>query len=146
MGKKLIGILLLSGMIFSGYTEDHSVQVQQSLLLRSEEKVILPKVYTDPGEVIQAHAGEEFLISLPGNFSTGYSWEISLAESGGKVELLDSQYKTSKNDMPGSSGFQIFRFRALKIGTSEIDFIYARPWEPDRSDTRMSFTVVVQEP
>jgi inhibitor of cysteine peptidase len=84
--------------------------------------------YTDPETAIQVATGEEFSIVLAGNPTTGYTWQVNT--DGRHLELLDQSFERSAEHV-GAGGFEIFRFRALETGETEITCEYRRPWEEE---------------
>ena len=84
--------------------------------------------FTDPGTAIQVATGEEFSIVLAGNPTTGYTWQVNT--DGRHLELLDQSFERSAESV-GAGGVEIFRFRALAAGETEITCEYRRPWEEE---------------
>jgi inhibitor of cysteine peptidase len=107
------------------------------------------KTYTDAGQEINIGVGQEFIIALGSNPTTGYSWQASYDES--LLELIpgpngQSTYepKETGDDVVGAGGVEYFHFKALKVGETEITLTYKRPWEGgDTADTKV-FTVVIK--
>jgi inhibitor of cysteine peptidase len=89
------------------------------------------KTYKDVGENIDISVGQEFIIALGSNQTTGYSWQASYDET--MLELVggESTYEADETDEPamGSGGTEFFRFKALKAGEIEITMTYAQHWE-----------------
>ncbi len=104
------------------------------------------KAYSDPEETINISADKEFvvLIALESNPSTGYSWQASYAESA--LELVEESYEPGEYDrqgLVGAGGTELFRFRALESGETEITMVYKRSWETGVLDQKV-FTVDVK--
>lgn len=75
--------------------------------------------------VIQARVGEEFVITLQSNPSTGYRW--TLADSLDPMLRLQAQtYVPQQSVMPGSGGHQRLTFTALAAGETTIRLRYQR--------------------
>jgi inhibitor of cysteine peptidase len=89
------------------------------------------KTYKDVGEEINVDVGQEFIIALASNPTTGYSWQASYDET--MLELVggESTYEADETDeeVVGGGGTEFFRFKALKAGAVEITMTYAQPWE-----------------
>jgi inhibitor of cysteine peptidase len=85
-----------------------------------------PAVYHD-GDSVTVKQGSEFVVVLPANPSTGYSWTAA--------DNPDVAFVTSKQipggDQPGASGTQELTFRATTVGRTTLDLGYARPFEHD---------------
>lgn len=105
-----------------------------------------PKIYQDAATPIRVQTGEEFLIVLPSNATTGYRWEMKFPEKEQRLLLVESKYIAPEKNLVGAPGDQSYKFKALVTGETKIDLIYRRPWEPNRPADRKMFTVLVQEP
>lgn len=47
------------------------------------------------------------------------------------VSFVYSDYKAENTELVGAGGKEIWTFKALKEGETEINFQYVRPWEKD---------------
>jgi predicted secreted protein len=93
------------------------------------------------GTEIELHVGEEFVIVLSENPTTGFRWRpISSGEP--VCSLLDHSFE-SVGSSPGRAGSHSWRFRAVKVGVGTIEFAYSRSWEQDRPPAQ-SFTLGVK--
>ena len=104
------------------------------------------KAYADPGETIDSGINKEFiiLIALESNPTTGYSWEANYDET--MLELVEETYELgeyAQQGVVGAGGTELFRFRALQSGESEIIMVYKRPWEEEVLDQKV-FTVDIK--
>jgi len=78
--------------------------------------------------VIEATVDDYFAVSLESNPTTGYKWEADFDAD--YLELQGEEYTTHiKEQIVGAGGTEIFTFKALKRGETEIVFSYKRPWE-----------------
>lgn len=95
---------------------------------------------------VSVKAGQEFLIAIPSNPTTGYSWTAK--SSSGVVTVWGSAYQgpaATAKPMVGAGGQQIFVCEANKAGTAQITFSYARPWQKGMKPARtMTFAVTVK--
>ena len=88
-----------------------------------------------PDRTYSITPGEEFVIHLKANPSTGYQWKITegLTESG--ISLMEESYEPEPNptDHPrlGAGGTKTWRFRAEKKGETILTFVYQRPGEKE---------------
>lgn len=73
-------------------------------------------------------ANNEFMILLDSNPTTGYSWMVKSDPN--YVQLVNSTYISYKTrpGIVGSEGIQIFIFKAIKPGITQIIMEYQRPW------------------
>ena len=85
---------------------------------------------TQNGSRLELAQGDELVITLEGNPTTGYQWEM-LPNSDGVVELQgDPEYKSGGN-LAGSGGEYKFIFKAIKAGATTVDLKYYRSFEAD---------------
>ncbi len=93
------------------------------------------------GNEIELHVGEEFVIILRENPTTGFRWNpISSGEP--VYTLLDHSF-VSAGSSPGNAGSHSWHFQAVKEGAGKIEFAYRRSWEHDRPPAQ-SFTLGVK--
>ena len=85
--------------------------------------------------------GQEFVITLEQNPTTGYVWEVTYDAS--QLELLKKEYHRT-NDLIGGGGKIEFKFRATKEGEASMEFRLVRPWEGRVIETR-NFEIVIRE-
>lgn len=99
---------------------------------------------TGPSETIEVTVGEEFLISLDSNPSTGYSWEVT-SPLPAWLELIGSEYIHAHTDPPviGGSGTEEWTFRANDAGTATVTFEYRQPWATDEPPAQRETFVIV---
>ena len=101
------------------------------------------ETYTDSGQAIDIGAGQQFVIALGSNPTTGYSWQESHDQT--MLELLEKSYKEeAKEGVVGAGGIEYFRFKALKAGQTEITLTYEQPWEGGETGETKVFTVYVK--
>ena len=88
-----------------------------------------PKVYTDPDKVINVKVGQEFIIALGANPTTGYTWNEGF--DGDFLQLIENKYKPSdtKGGMVGAGGVRSFQFKALKKGETKVTLVHKQAWE-----------------
>jgi inhibitor of cysteine peptidase len=82
----------------------------------------------DANHTVGLELGQELVIKLESNRSTGYSWSLAETENPILTSLGEPTYQTS-GALPGAGGFETWRFRATKIGRKTLKFEYRRPWE-----------------
>ena len=104
------------------------------------------QAYYDPEEGIESAVSKQFvfLIALESNPSTGYSWEAEY-----DTEMLELVEETFESDeyanvhIVGAGGTELFQFKALSKGQTDITFKYKRSWETEVLETRV-FTVEIK--
>jgi inhibitor of cysteine peptidase len=102
-------------------------------------------VYTDPATPISVANGHAFLVALPSNPTTGYSWTASVSNASVENEGSAYQAHPAATGMMGVGGQQIFSFEGNAKGTATITFSYARPFEKGKPAAKTSiFHVTVR--
>ena len=81
------------------------------------------------GEKITLFAGQELVIQLVGNPTTGYTWEAKNLDASMFKQIGDATFSSSNPDLVGSDGSITLSFRVLKTGTANLTLVYHRPWE-----------------
>jgi inhibitor of cysteine peptidase len=83
----------------------------------------------DKGSQVDVKAGEQIVITLDGNPSTGYTWEAKDLDSTMFEQVGDPAFISSNPSLVGSGGTLTLTFKALKAGTATLTLVYHRPWE-----------------
>ena len=98
--------------------------------------------YIDQEKPINTSIGEEFVIALDSNPTTGYEWIASYDDS--ILDLTYQEYNAEKcPGLVGAGGTYYFGFEALKKGETKITIDYLREWEGESIDQRV-FTVNIK--
>lgn len=117
MSKKVVLVLIvlvLSSLIFGGYL------------------VIKGKNSMDGDYDYKVKKGEQFIINLDENLTTGYSWNYKIKDED-IVKLVKDQYLEPSNKLVGASGTHKFIFIGEKKGETTITYKYFRIWEGEES-------------
>mmetsp|Transcript_8788 Transcript_8788/g.18786 ORF Transcript_8788/g.18786 Transcript_8788/m.18786 type:complete len:113 (-) Transcript_8788:1533-1871(-) len=83
-------------------------------------------------ETLEIETGKEFEVKLKGNPSTGYSWELLSDQQASHMTVVNDGkhgFEVSNPGTCGSGGTFIFRFRGKAPGSTDLRFVYVRPWE-----------------
>lgn len=84
----------------------------------------------DSGKTCTVGVGKTFNLSLDSNPTTGYVWTLSDTWDKTILNLAGKDYYSQANkNVVGQGGQEIFTFKALKSGKTEINLFYSRPWE-----------------
>jgi len=95
-----------------------------------------PKDYRHPGQQIEIGVGEQFIIALDSNPTTGYSWEAKFDED--FLRLVQDEFKPAEDkDLVGAGGEQRFTFEGAKIGKTRVTLTYKRSWEEGFIDQKV---------
>jgi len=91
-----------------------------------------PKNYSesDSGETINTKVGKQFTITVRGNATTGYTWQMAKGTDETVVKKVGDVY-TAENGggKVGVGGTHVWTFKAVKVGTTKIKLQYLRAWE-----------------
>jgi len=82
--------------------------------------------------VMHAVVGEELTVTLGSNPTTGFRWS-EFAEISDETIVQQTRHKYVGKEYevpppPGTSGEEVWTFKALKRGTTTISMEYSRPW------------------
>jgi inhibitor of cysteine peptidase len=99
----------------------------------------------DKGGQVEVKVGEQIVITLDGNPSTGYTWEAKDLDATMFEQVGDPAFSSSNPGLVGSGGTLTLTFKALKAGSASLTLVYHRPWETgvDPTDT-FAVTVTVK--
>ncbi len=98
------------------------------LLFQGVISCVSPIVIQDSGKTYNLSEDDPFQIVLPGNPTTGYTWEL-LPFNEEVVKLLGEPEYQVKDDKIGSGGIYTYHFQAVADGQAELYFRYHRKWD-----------------
>jgi len=86
----------------------------------------------DAGLDLEVAVGDTIEVTLEGNPSTGYGWEVesvdaAVLEMVGEPEFVSA----AAADLVGAAGTFTFTFTAAAGGKTDLVLVYRRPWEAD---------------
>lgn len=86
---------------------------------------------------------DRLFVTLPGNLSTGYSWEVVPMEPA-LLQAVGEPGYTSDSEVIGSTGIFTFKFKAVEKGQMVLKLVYHRPWETVEPLDTFEVTVIVK--
>ncbi len=94
------------------------------------------------GKSIRIKNGENFILQLRENPSTGYSWELNVSEG---LDILSDGYTQDQapEGQVGVPGTHSWTIEAVSLGSQQVNGIYKRPWE-NMTGTEENFTLTVE--
>jgi predicted secreted protein len=98
----------------------------------------------ESGQTFSYLIGRTFYVVLSSNITTGYSWSCKLTPEG----FLDTTYQSEfhpNSNLPGSNGFEWFKFIVVSAGQTEMQFEYKRQWDPTSVATKEAYYIVVTQ-
>jgi len=95
------------------------------------------------GAELAAMVGDDVIVRLPENPTTGYQWRID--ELPTMLNLLSTDFMIAAEPAPGAGGQRIIRFRATRSGVARVRMVLARSWETHAAPQRTyGFSIRVQ--
>lgn len=88
----------------------------------SSLKTIIVTEENDGGEINLPHSGT-LVVRLASNPSTGYTWRMAQNESS-LLKPVGDEYVPSRGKLLGAPGVQVFRFKAVAAGGTELILLY----------------------
>ena len=81
---------------------------------------------------IQLHVGQNLMLSLPSNPTTGYRWAIQ-DSAGGVLRSLSPEVYSNPEDagVVGAAGQSTWRFQAFTAGNGRLRLTSQQPWAPE---------------
>jgi inhibitor of cysteine peptidase len=97
----------------------------------------------DSEQAIDVTTGEEIVVTLEENPTTGYQWIVD--ELVGHLTTISSEFAAPGSERAGAGGHRAIVLRATDSGPAELRVRYARRWGGDTGDTRrLRFRFVVK--
>lgn len=84
----------------------------------------------DNGAVLKVQPGDQIAVTVPGNPTTGYTWELAAI----RVDILEPELEpeyVKDSTLPGAGGKLTFRFTARSQGYTKVILAHRRTWEKD---------------
>ena len=82
----------------------------------------------DTNHPITLQIGQEILLHLESNRSTGYRWFLTESKNPVLSNVGTPTYQVDR-PLPGAGGVETWTFRTDKIGTGTLELEYRRSWE-----------------
>jgi len=78
---------------------------------------------------VQIKLGEVYILELPSNPSTGYTWTYTPEVV--KIIAIEEVSGGNLSETPGASHECVFKIKGIQKGIVKVTFIYHRVWEKD---------------
>jgi predicted secreted protein len=99
---------------------------------------------SDAGSERSVAVGDDLVIRLTENRTTGYRWYLSAP--GGAFAVIDDTYQPAESGLPGAPGMRTMRLHATHPGSHELTAASRRSWEPGPgSRPRLRFLIHVSD-
>ena len=135
---------------------DSIVWQDKLIFVRQEMEDTLAKVAGAPYQARKAdfampdfidivlNAGDQLAVTLAGNPTTGYIWEIQAVDARILQPVGVWEFQPASDRM-GAGGTETRRFVAIAPGTTTLELVYHRPWERDAPPLKLiEITVTVR--
>jgi inhibitor of cysteine peptidase len=96
---------------------------------------------------VEVAVGDSFTVNLCSNRTTGFQWSETAQISDQTVlQQTNHEYLApEETGAVGAAGQEVWTFKALKKGTSNVSLEYSRPWEGgEKGEWTFNLTVVVK--
>ncbi len=95
---------------------------------------------------VEVAADGSLTVTLGSNQTTGFKWELAEITDESVLEYVDDEYVPPEDTgVVGAGGKEIWTFKALKKGTTEVSMEYSRSWEEgEKAEWTFVLTVVVK--
>lgn len=80
----------------------------------------------DSGSTVPLRVGDELLIRLDSNVTTGFAWTLVTEPVGEVLELVGSEYVEPESSLLGTGGQEVWTFAATGEGTTQLELDYQR--------------------
>jgi predicted secreted protein len=120
------------------------------VLLRAEPEVVgtpITVTEADLHRTVMLRAGQEVVVRLASNRTTGYRWSLVAADDPVLALLASPVYvpDPAAAGAVGVGGTEVWRLSAFRAGAQTLSFEYRRPWERDTAAARtVSLSVTVR--
>ena len=112
------------------------------LLLLSLSSYAFAEVQDDMTNTIKATVGEELVITLDANATTGYEWQLASMVDDSLIKPVSSEYVPDNTGLVGSGGKSVWTFKAVRAGKTQLSFKYIRSWEKDTPPAKEATYIV----
>ena len=96
----------------------------------------------DNGKTIPLRVDQVLNISLEGNPTTGYNWEVASKGLSATEQIGEPEFRPSSN-LIGAGGKVTLRFLAKAKGKEKLILVYRRSWEKEAPLKEFQITIVV---
>ncbi len=97
----------------------------------------------DDGARVSLTPNEQITVTLEGNATTGFGWELVEYDPAVVMLLGEPTYEEGDEELVGAGGDWTWTLRAVAAGESPVRFVYHRSWEDEPPESGFSFTASV---
>ena len=96
---------------------------------------------SDSGRTITLNRGDGMEVTLSGNPTTGYAWQLVSVDAQVLAQDRDPVYYPA-SDMVGAGGSYVFHFKAMGSGQTTLNLANRRSWNGETAGT-FRVTIIV---
>lgn len=96
----------------------------------------------DDNRSVKLSVGDILEVTLDGNPTTGYQWEVAQVDGSVLKKVGETEYATSEAGL-GAGGKVTLRFEAASVGETTLNLVYHRPFEQETPPTK-TFTLAIE--
>jgi inhibitor of cysteine peptidase len=98
------------------------------------------------GTQVELKVGQQLVITLESNPTTGYGWHVAQIDEGVLTQVGEVEYNPSSSDeqLVGSGGTETLTFEAVAAGTTTLTLGYDRIWETVPPEQTFTLTIVIK--
>jgi predicted secreted protein len=135
-------------MICSGLNAFLTIYCPLFLIRQSNMKtgLVFGGQVTYVSEEVELAAGDLFTVTLGSNHTTGFQWpESAQIDDQSVLEQLAHRFVPPEEDTPEAAGEEVWTFKALKAGSTEVSMEYSQPGEGgEKAEWTFKLVVVVK--
>jgi len=96
----------------------------------------------DTGRSVELKRGDQLILELEGNPTTGFRWEIKEVDIDILKQQGEMEFKSDPKGMMGGGGFSVFTFSASRAGSTALQLVYRQRWDKEAPAAK-AFQVMV---
>ncbi|WP_406231883.1 protease inhibitor I42 family protein [Nocardia sp. NBC_01009] len=132
--RKFLLVLVLGATLVACGTNDSDPETKGTSSTRPTEHTAhdaLAMTDSNNGQERTLRIGQQLVVSLPANPSTGYTWGLGELEQQVLRQDGEPDYRPDPNVpvAPGSGGTAVWTFVGNSAGVAQLTLDYTRPWE-----------------
>ena len=99
----------------------------------------------DDGTRVTLRPGDEIEVTLEGDATTGFGWELVEFDPAVITALAEPVYEEADTDLVGVGGKWTWTLAAQQPGECAVRFIYHRTWEDEPPEATFAFIATVNQ-
>ncbi len=96
----------------------------------------------DNGRKLTLVRGDIVVVALASTPGAGFGWKVAHIDRNVMRQVGKPTLVQPPRPMPGAPATQIFRFNAVRRGSTRLDLVYVRPWEAGLPPARAFWVLV----